>query len=125
MQNITKRSLQIIASVIIFSVIFNANDFIKMVKRIGSELYYVRISAVHSVSNAHNFWKYTYLTEAYSATGTEKSLEFTASHVLRSGAYLRIYVRNNADVISWEEIPLYAIPPDARKRLREKNPSMQ
>ncbi|WP_105466201.1 YxeA family protein [Escherichia coli] len=125
MQNITKRSLQIIVGVIIFLVIFNANDIIKMVKRIGSESYYVRISAAHSVSNAHNFWKYTYLTEAYSATGTEKSLEFTASHVLRSGAYLRIYVRNNADVISWEEIPLYAIPPDARKRLREKNPSMQ
>lgn len=125
MQNITKRSLQIIAGVIIFSVIFNANDIIKMVKRIGSESYYVRISAAHSVSNAHNFWKYTYLTEAYSATGTEKSLEFTASHVLRSGAYLRIYVRNNADVISWEEIPLYAIPPDARKRLREKKSSMQ
>lgn len=124
MQNITKRSLQIIAGVILFSVIFNADDIIKMVKRIGSESYYVRISATHSVSNAHNFWKYTYLTEAYSATGTEKSLEFTASHVLQSGAYLRIYVRNNADVISWEEIPLYAIPPDARKRLRERNPSM-
>ncbi|WP_214293051.1 hypothetical protein, partial [Escherichia coli] len=67
MQNITKRSLQIIVGVIIFSVIFNANDIIKMVKRIGSESYYVRISAAHSVSNAHNFWKYTYLTEAYSA----------------------------------------------------------
>lgn len=125
MQNITKRSLQIIIGVIIVSIVFNAGSIIKMAKRIGSESYYVKISSTHPVSNGHSPWKYTYLTEAYSAGGTEKSLEFTASHVLRSGAYLRIYVRNNADVISWEEIPLHAIPPDARKRLREKNPSMQ
>ncbi|QCT90327.1 DUF1093 domain-containing protein [Escherichia sp. E4742] len=62
------------------------------------------------------------MIEAYSATGTEKSLEFTTSHVLRPGAHLQIYVRDD-DVISWEEIPLHAIPPDARKQLRE-NPSL-
>lgn len=67
MQNITKRSLQITVGVIIFfSVIFNAGNIIKMVKRIGNESYYVRISAAHPVSNDYNLWKYTYLPEAYS-----------------------------------------------------------
>ncbi|MCU6343560.1 YxeA family protein [Escherichia coli] len=125
MQNITKRLLQIITGVIIVSVVFNADSIIKMAKHIGSESYYVKISAAHPVNNGHSTWKYTYLTEGYSAIGSEKSLELTTSHVLRPGAYFRIYVRNNANIISWEEIPLHAIPPDARKRLREKHPSMQ
>ncbi len=123
MQKTAKRSLQVITIVIIVALIFNAGSIIKMAKRIGSEPYYVKISTAHPINNGHPPWQFTYLTEAYSATGTEKSLEFTASHVLRPGAHLQIYVRND-DVISWEEIPLHTIPPDARKRLRE-NPSLQ
>ncbi|HAD6865022.1 TPA_asm: YxeA family protein [Salmonella enterica subsp. enterica serovar Typhimurium str. SL1344] len=80
--------------------------------------YYVKISTAHPINNGQSPWKFTYLTEAYSATGTAKSLEFIASHVLRPGAYFQVYVRNNS-VITWEDIPLHAIPPDARKQLRE------
>lgn len=118
MQKIAKRSLQIIIAVTIIAIIFNAGSLIRMAKRIGSEPYYVTISTDHPINNGQPPWKFTYLIEAYSATGTAKLLEFTTSHVLRPGAYLRVYVRNNS-VITWEEIPLHAIPPDARKQLRE------
>lgn len=122
MQKIAKQSLQIIIIVTIIAIIFNAGSLIRMAKRIGSEPYYVKISTDHPIDNGRPPWKFTYLIEAYSATGTEKSLEFTTSHVLRPGAHLQVYVRDD-DVISWEEIPLHAIPPDARKQLRE-NPSL-
>lgn len=119
MHKMTKQSLQVIIAVIICAIIFNVGSIIKMAKRIGSESYYVEISTDYPVYNGQDLWKYTYLTEGYSSAGVEKSLDFSTHHVLRPGAYLRVYVRNNADVISWEEVPLHVIPPDARKRLRE------
>lgn len=117
MQKIEKLALQVITIVIISAIVFNADSIIRMTERIGSEPYYVKISTTHPINNGQELCKFTYLTEAYSAIGTEKSLEFTASHILKPGTYLRAYVRNDT-VISWEEIPLHTIPPDARKRLR-------
>ncbi|OSL96420.1 hypothetical protein EBAG_04524 [Escherichia coli T426] len=46
-----------------------------------------------------------------------EQLEFTTEHVLKSGNYLRVYLRNHSDVTSWDEVSRHAILPDARKMM--------
>ncbi|HAK5377290.1 TPA: YxeA family protein [Salmonella enterica] len=113
-----KRTFFIITAFIILTVIFlfNAGGIIKTVKRLGTETYYVKLST-EPVINDDQYWKYNYLSKGYSTAGTEKYLAFMADHLLKSDAYLRVYVRKGNDVISWEEVPEQDIPSDVRRYL--------
>ena len=110
--------LSIIAIFIVGTILlFNSNNIIKGVKRIGSEQYYVKIPTTPPSNINESYWRYAYLIEGYTERGQKKTLSFLSNRILRPHAYLRVYVQKDNEVVSWEEVQPQNIPPDTHQKL--------
>lgn len=103
--------------VALFFVLLNSKNIIAQAKRWGGEQYYVKISSEAPTDNGQEYWKYTYQLGGYSSDGAKRLLRFDANRILRSSAYLRVYVRDDGAVITWEEVPPQDVPAVAQKYL--------
>lgn len=61
---------------------------------------------------------YEYNQAAYTETGKEKIIKFTASHNLRHGAFLKLTYNYSKGVTSWEEVKKSAVPKKALDNLK-------
>jgi uncharacterized protein (TIGR01655 family) len=59
---------------------------------------------------------YSYKLDATNAEGETIPLEFTAHKNLRKDAYLKMYVKNDDQVSSYDEVKLEDIPKKAQKK---------
>lgn len=95
----------------------NSKKLIGYVKRSGGDPYYVKISGEAPGDNGQEYWKYTYQLGGYSDDGEKRLLKFDANRILRSGAYLRVYVRDDGAVITWVEVEPRDVPAEAQAYL--------
>ena len=61
---------------------------------------------------------YSYQIDATNADGKTIPLEFTAQKNLRKSAYLKMYVKKDDQVSSYDEVKLEEIPQKAQKQLK-------
>ncbi|WP_144510833.1 YxeA family protein [Bacillus sp. FJAT-22090] len=61
---------------------------------------------------------YSYQLDATNADGKTIPLEFTAQKNLRKGAYLKMYVKKDDQVSSYDEVKLEDIPQKAQEQLK-------
>lgn len=117
-----KKIFLLIATIVVFVVIlfiFYSNSVIKEMKVFGCNQYYVKIPISPPRENDYEDWKYTYSLGGYSDHGENKILSFTSDRILRSNAYLKVYVCNENDVVTWEEVKLNDIPSNIQKNLTD------
>lgn len=115
-----KKIFLLITAIVVFVVmllIFDSNSVIKEIKRFGCNQYYVKIPVSPPSDSGYEDWKYAYSLDGYSGHGENKILSFTSDRILRSSAYLKVYVCNENDVVTWEEVKLNDIPPNIQKQL--------
>ena len=80
---------------------------------IGSRDVYTQIDNDHCAGMTHE-----YTLTACDANGQEESITFRTERVLRDSAYLKLTVAPLRGVVSWEEVQLSDMPPQAAARFR-------
>lgn len=55
--------------------------------------------------------------EALTKDGDPQTVTFTAAKELRSGAHLKLYVKNKDEVTSYDEVSVADVPEAAREKL--------
>lgn len=91
--------------------------------RMGKSTAYVQITAEGTVeewkTNTGEVMKtYWYEYRAYDEKGSEQVLKFSSQKNLRTGAYLKLYIKNGAEVTSYDEVQLEDIPQKAADKLK-------
>ncbi|MCL9780709.1 YxeA family protein [Vibrio sp. S4M6] len=107
-----KKSIYVLFIIMLLAVVFNvdSNKVIKKIKRINSQQYYVTISDDQPIKNSEVHWGLTYKLEGYSEKNDKRLLTFNSDRVLTPSKHLRVYVRANGEVISWEQVSCTSIP---------------
>lgn len=90
--------------------------------RFGKEELYVQVGDVTEteemkLDDGQIVKRYAYTTDAVKADGTTARVTFTAGKVLRTGAYLKLYVKDETTVTSYDEIDVADIPDGVREQL--------
>lgn len=90
--------------------------------RIGKEALYVQIGEVTNIEDTtlesgDVVRRYVYTLPALTKDGDSQTVTFTAAKELRSGAYLKLYVKDQDVVTSYDEVTAADIPEAARERL--------
>lgn len=90
--------------------------------RIGKDEYYIQVigegSEVESEDgNGNIYTDYEYELPGYNKDGEEKTLIFTAQKQLREEAYLRVYVKEEDQVTSYQEVQADELPEKAVEEL--------
>lgn len=91
-------------------------------QRLGKDHVYVQVGDVTEVEettldSGDVIRRYVYSTEALTKEGDKQAVTFTAAKELRSGAYLKLYVKNKNEVTSYDEVTVADIPEAARNQL--------
>ncbi|WP_157646141.1 YxeA family protein [Burkholderia ubonensis] len=97
--------------------VFDSRNIIKQAKQWGARQCYVKISDESPIDDGSGLWRYVYRLDGYSGSGAKRLLEFKADRILRRDAYLRVYVRDDGAVVSWEEVARQDVPAGAQKYL--------
>lgn len=63
---------------------------------------------------------FSYDEKAYSKTGEEKDMEFTATHNLKHEAYLKLIWNQKKGVTSWEEVQKKDVPEKALDKVEQE-----
>ncbi|MCC5891845.1 YxeA family protein [Exiguobacterium sp.] len=89
--------------------------------RLGKENVYVQVGDVTNVEettldSGEVVRRYTYETKAYDADGEPQNVTFSAAKELRQGAFLMLYVKDDA-VTSYDEVEVSDVPKAAREKL--------
>lgn len=90
--------------------------------RLGKETLYVQIGEATDVEettldSGDVVRRYAYTMPALTKDGDPRPVTFTAAKELRSGAYLKLYVKDQDIVTSYDEIEVVDIPKSAREKL--------
>lgn len=106
-------SFLIIVTILIVGVIFLSTvDF----NRIGKQTYYTEITTTTNKitkekDSSGNIYKtYHYKLASYDKNGTQKVIAFTAQKSLRQQAFLKLYVKKNGQVSSYDEVKEKDLP---------------
>ncbi|MEK4427172.1 YxeA family protein [Solibacillus sp. FSL K6-1523] len=91
--------------------------------RINKDAYYVQIATDGEVEEyklntgeiAHTYW---YELPSYDESGKEVILKFSATKNLRKDAYLKLYVKKEKEVSSYNEVQFDEIPKKAQEKLK-------
>lgn len=70
------------------------------------------------ISTGEVMTRYWYDFTSYDENGQEQVLELSAAKQLRVGAYLRIYVKDDTVVTSYDEVTFEDIPQKAQQQLK-------
>lgn len=95
-------------------------EFNHFQKTLGNTQYYVKVSSgpfSENQSGRGTYAAYTYRLNGYRSDGYATAVEFFAPRVLRIGAYLRVYVRKDGAIATWEEVAPDVVPVDIKKGL--------
>jgi len=89
--------------------------------RMNAENYYLQITEdgkpdEFKLDDGTVMTNYSYTLDATNAEGKTIPLEFTAQKNLRKGAYLKMYVKKDDQVSSYDEVKLEDIPQKAQKK---------
>lgn len=100
------------------------------INRIGKSNLYVEVIEPTEVKedklNSGEIVKsYWYEQKAFDTKGNEVDIEFSAIKELRKGAYLKLYVKKNNTVTSYDEVKWGDIPSDTQAKLEEKGTKSQ
>ncbi|QDS33957.1 YxeA family protein [Brevibacillus brevis] len=90
--------------------------------RLGADEYYVQINKEGqknevTLDNGEKFTTYDYTLLGYNENGEEKTLTFMAMKELRKDAYLRVFVKEEKGVTSYQEVKLDELPDKAKEKL--------
>ncbi|WP_429841860.1 YxeA family protein [Brevibacillus sp. FIR094] len=90
--------------------------------RLGAEEYYVQINKEGqkngvTLDSGEKFTTYDYTLLGYNENGEEKTLTFMAMKELRKDAYLRVFVKEEKGVTSYQEVKLDELPDKAKEKL--------
>lgn len=90
--------------------------------RINASNYYLQITEdgiphENKLDDGSVMTSYSYKLDATNEDGKTISLEFTAHKSLRKDAYLKMYVKKDDQVSSYDEVKLEEIPKKAQKQL--------
>lgn len=90
--------------------------------RIGKEALYVQIGEATNVEettleSGDVVRRYEYTMPALTKDGDPQTVTFTAAKELRRGAYLKLYVKDQDVVTSYDEVKVADIPEAARGKL--------
>ncbi|WP_130859175.1 YxeA family protein [Gracilibacillus phocaeensis] len=107
--------LVVAAVVVLMTVDFN---------RFGKDNVYVEVAEPTEVEedrldNGEIMERYRYQQTAFDEQGEAVEVEFTAGKELRRGAYLMLYVKNENEVTSYDEVEWEEITADAQTELEE------
>ncbi|MGM1046644.1 MAG: YxeA family protein [Bacillota bacterium] len=111
-------SVSVIAVLVIGFLIFIQNVNIN---RIGADEYFVQIKGEGEkldvkAANGQHFEDYKYTLQAINKEGQEKMMTFTAQKQLRQEAFLRLYVKEEKGVTSWQEVTKDELPEKAKEK---------
>lgn len=100
------------------------------INRIGKSNLYVEVIEPTEVKedklNSGEIVKsYWYEQKAFDTKGNEVDIEFSAIKELRKGAYLKLYVKKDNTVTSYDEVKWGDIPSDTQAKLEEKGTKSQ
>ena len=89
--------------------------------RLGKENAYLQVGDVTNVEettldSGEVVRRYTYETKAYTKDGEPQNVTFSAAKVLRQGAFLMLYMKDDA-VTSYDEVGASDVPEAAREKL--------
>lgn len=107
--------------ILVIGLIFLATvDF----NRLGKENMYVHITQDGQVEeerldSGEIFKRYWYTLDAVEEDGEITTVEFSANKNLRVGAYLKLYVKNDVEVTSYDEVKETDISEKALKKLNK------
>ncbi|WP_285768769.1 YxeA family protein [Peribacillus sp. SI8-4] len=91
--------------------------------RMNADHYYVQITEdgtkhEQKVEDGSLMTSYSYRLDGTNAEGKTKPLEFTAQKNLRKDAYLKVYVKDEDKVSSYDEVKFEEIPKKAQDKLK-------
>lgn len=83
--------------------------------RLNKEAYYVHINTdgdveEYKLDNGEIMKMYWYELPAYDENGKEQTLKFSAQKNLRNDAYMKLYVKNETEVTSYDEVKFHELP---------------
>lgn len=92
--------------------------------RLNKEAYYVHITTDGEVeefkANNGEIWKsYWYEVPAYDKNGDEQTLKFSAQKNLRHDAYLKLYVKKETEVTSYDEVKFHELPTKVQELMKK------
>ena len=107
-------TIAIIIAVVAIFVVFQKNY-----NRMNADSYYTQIVGDGKLlaDEDPDYNRYEYTLQAFSANKNE-SFTFTATKQLRKGAYLRLYVKGDKGVSSYEEVAFDKIPKDLQHHFK-------
>lgn len=93
--------------------------------RLNTDHYYVQITnngvmTKNKVSTGEVFEQYEYTLDAYNEKGDIETLDFTAIKQFRKNAYLKLFVNDEKNVKSYQEVKWEEIPRSAQIEFESK-----
>jgi uncharacterized protein (TIGR01655 family) len=90
--------------------------------QLGADEYYVQIQGEGKViedkiDNGEKIISYEYKLPAFDKNGRQKTLTFTAQKQLRENAYLRLFIKDNKGVTSYQEVKKDELPKKVSEKL--------
>lgn len=94
------------------------------INRVGKDTIYVQISEPVEVEetrldSGQIMQRYLYELPAFDEKGDMTIVQFSAARELREGAYLMLYVKNDDEVTSYDEVHLEEVPTAVQEQLEE------
>ncbi|MEQ6854995.1 YxeA family protein [Lysinibacillus capsici] len=91
--------------------------------RLNKDTYYVHITAdgeveEYKVDSGEIFKMYWYELPTYDKNGEEKTLKFSAHKNLRQDAYLKLYVKKETEVTSFDEVKFHELPAKVQDQMK-------
>ena len=118
--------LLVVAGIVAGVVVLKTID----INRIGKSNLYVEVieptevkeDKLNSGEIVEGYW---YEQKAFDTKGNEVDIEFSALKELRKGAYLKLYVKKDNTVTSYDEVKWGDIPSDTQAKLEGKGTKSQ
>lgn len=112
-----KKRLLVLASLVVVMVMM-AGCSTTSIQTIGSEKYYVHITEDGEEYETGYEPRYEYNVDGYDQDGNKQTLSFTAGHLLKHDAYLRVFYKKKKDeVVYYEEVEKENVPKKALSEL--------
>lgn len=103
----------VLITIVSYSMFFFSPDRLTPENPAGKKIYYTVIHSEPKILNDEE--RYEYHVVGYDKKGNEKDLHFTASKILKDGAYLELYTTTLRGVTYWQEIQYEQLPKKLQK----------
>jgi len=92
--------------------------------RLNKEAYYVHITTdgeieEYKLDSGEIMKMYWYEIPAYDENGKEQTLKFSAQKNLRHGAYMKLYVKKETEVTSYDEVKFHELPKKVQELMKK------